>query len=105
MFQDVGGVGFLSRPFRRVAVVRPGRIGDFLCATPALRALRLAQPGAEITVIGLPLVAELVERSPDADRFEAFPGWPATAEQFFDPREPAASLARLQERRFNFPVH
>jgi ADP-heptose:LPS heptosyltransferase len=104
MFQGTGGDGFLSRPLRRVAVVRPGRIGDFLCATPALRALRLAQPGAEITMIGLPLVAELVERSPDADRFEAFPGWPGIAEQFFDPREAVAFLARMQERRFDLAV-
>lgn len=85
-------------------MIRPGRIGDHLCATPALRALRAAAPRAEITLVGLALVADLAERSPDVDRFEPFPGWPGIAEQLFDARAATAFLARMQARRFDLAV-
>src|SRR5262245_30674670 len=98
------GQGLLSARVRRVAVVRPGRIGDFLCGTPALRALRAALPRAEITLIGLPMVAELAERSPDLDRFEAFPGWPGIAEQFFEARRATGFLARMHERSYDLAL-
>lgn len=49
----------------RIAVVRmlPG-LGDLLCAVPALRALRAAEPSAHVTVIGLPTGQWLAERFP-----------------------------------------
>ncbi|MDQ3889433.1 MAG: hypothetical protein M3312_02655, partial [Actinomycetota bacterium] len=53
----------LAQPPRKVAVVRASRIGDFVCATPAFRALRRALPAAEITLIALPFARELVARS------------------------------------------
>ena len=45
----------LSPPPRKVALVRAARIGDFICATPALRALRAA-PRVDLLVtdVGLP---------------------------------------------------
>lgn len=103
---DASVPGLLSRagPVRKVVVVRPGRIGDFLCATPAFRALRAALPSAELTVVGLPFVRELVPRSPDIDRFQAFPGFPGIAEQFFDARTAVAFLGRMQEERFDLAV-
>lgn len=103
LYQNCGD-SYLSAPLRRIAVVRPGRIGDCICALPALRAIRLARPEAEITLIALPLVAELIERFPPVDRFEPFPGWPGIAEQFFDPRRALAFLARMQERRFDLAL-
>ena len=79
--------GLLSRlpePPHKIILLRASRIGDFLCATPAFRALRKALPGTEITMITLPMLQDLVMRSPDLDRFVAFPGFPGIAEQFFD---------------------
>ena len=62
---------------RRLAVLRalPG-LGDFLCATPALRALRSALPEAHITFIGLPWVDSLASRYEWWDTFTVFPGAP-----------------------------
>lgn len=94
----------LPRPPRRVALLRPSRLGDFLCATPAFRALRRALPEAEITLIGLPFAEALVARSTALDRFAAFPGFPGLAEQLFDARAALAFFARMQAERFDLAV-
>jgi ADP-heptose:LPS heptosyltransferase len=65
---------------RRIAVFQALNLGDFLCATPALRSLRRRFPEAEITLIGRPWAEELVHRLPSVDRFLPFPGWPGIAE-------------------------
>ena len=99
--------GLLSRLCempRKVALVRASRIGDFLCATPAFRALRAALPEAEITMITLPLLKELVERSPHLDRFVAFPGFPGIAEQFFDARCAAQFFQKMQQEQFDLAI-
>lgn len=57
----------------KVAPLRASRVGDVLCATPGMRALRAALPGAELTMITLPLLGDLVLRSPHLDGFVAFP--------------------------------
>ena len=93
-----------EQPPRKVALLRASRIGDFLCATPAIRALRAALPDAEITMITLPLLRGLVERSPHLDRFVAFPGFPGIAEQFFDARRASAFFAAMQAERFDLAI-
>ncbi|HEX8202269.1 MAG TPA: glycosyltransferase family 9 protein, partial [Isosphaeraceae bacterium] len=101
------GPGLLSRlpeAPRTVALVRASRIGDFVCATPAFRALRAALPGAEITLIALPMVRAPAERSPHLDRFEAFPGFPGIAEQVFDARRAVRFFRRMQAERFDLAV-
>ncbi|MBX6313694.1 MAG: glycosyltransferase family 9 protein [Isosphaeraceae bacterium] len=94
----------LAEPPRKVALVRASRVGDFVCATPAFRALRAAMPDAEVTLIGLPLVRELAERSPHLDRFESFPGYPGIAEQFFDARRTTRFFERMQAEGFDLAV-
>ncbi|HEX5497698.1 MAG TPA: hypothetical protein VFX03_00665, partial [Thermomicrobiales bacterium] len=61
---------------RRIAVFRALALGDLLCATAALRALRGRFPCAEIALIGLPWSAALAERLDTIDRVIPFPGWP-----------------------------
>lgn len=86
---------------RKAAVIRPSRIGDFVCAVPAFRALRAALPQAEVAVVTLPLLRELVERLPYIDRFLVFPGYPGLAEQFFDARRALRFFARMQAEHFD----
>lgn len=107
-FTGNGGAapGLLGRlpAIRKVVIVRASRIGDFVCATPAFRALRRALPETEITLIALPWARELVARSPSLDRFEPFPGFPGIAEQFFAARAAVAFFQRMQAERFDLAI-
>jgi ADP-heptose:LPS heptosyltransferase len=94
----------LPRPPEQVAILCASRLGDYLCATPAFRAFKTALPGARFTLIGLSFVRELVERSRHLDAFEAFPGFPGMAEQFFDAREAARFFQRMQRREFDLAI-
>lgn len=89
---------------RKIAVVRASRLGDFVCATPALRALRLAAPQAEIAIVTLPLLRELALRLPYVDRFIAFPGFPGIAQQFFQPDAAVDFFQRMQAERFDIAI-
>lgn len=67
---------------RRILVIRalPG-LGDMLCAAPALRALRLAYPHADLAVLGLPGAADVLARTGNhVDRLLPFQGWPGIPE-------------------------
>lgn len=88
----------------KVAVVRASRLGDFICATPALRALRLALPEAAIAVITLPALRDLVRRSPYFDRYITFPGFPGIAQQFFQPSAALRFFQRMQSERFDLAI-
>lgn len=100
------GAGLLERlsPLRKIAVLRASRVGDFICGTPALRALRAAAPQAEISLITLPMFEELTARLPYVDRFIAFPGYPGIAEQFFDARRALAFFARMHAEQFDLAI-
>ncbi|MFW5878676.1 MAG: glycosyltransferase family 9 protein, partial [Myxococcota bacterium] len=77
----------------------------FLCALPAMRALRDHRPGAHIVLIGLPESEHLVERFRCyLDDLLPFPGWPGLSE-----REPHAEileafLAQAARRRFDLAI-
>lgn len=98
--------GLLNRipPPAKVVLIRASRIGDFVCATPAFRALRHALPDAEIALVGLPFIEELVSRSPHLDRFMRFPGFPGMAEQFFEPEVAVEFFAAMQAEGFDLAV-
>lgn len=93
-----------SPALRKIAVVRASRLGDFICATPALRALRTALPSAEIVMITLPLLRDLVTRLSYVDRFVAFPGFPGIAQQFFNPYDALAFFQYMQAERFDLAI-
>lgn len=91
-------------PPRKVAIVRASRIGDFICGIPALRAFRKALPHTEITLVAMPLVEDLARRSPHANRFVPFPGFPGMAEQFFDARRTLDFFRKMQAEQFDLAV-
>jgi len=59
--------GFPDSP-RRLLVRSTNWIGDAIMTTPAIRALRAAFPGSEITLLALPWVADVFTASPRLDR-------------------------------------
>lgn len=88
--------GVVSEPARdaprRILVRAPTWLGDAVMATPALRALRAAHPGAEIWVEGRPALAELLAPLPGVDRFLP------------DPGRLAARVRALRAARFDWAV-
>lgn len=96
----------LQREWQAVAVVRalPG-LGDFLCAVPALRALRKALPGARIELVGLPSTAALINRFPEyIDALVPFPGYPGIPEVPFDGRRLGSFIAAARRKHYDLVV-
>ena len=58
---------------RRILVRCPNPVGDAVMATPALRALRRAQPAAHIAVLGLPHHRDLLRGLATIDEFVSIP--------------------------------
>lgn len=88
---------------KQVVVVRslPG-LGDLLCLIPAMRALRLAFPDAQITLIGLPWATSFVQRfSHYFDHFLEFPGCPGISEVPLMPQQIVAFLTQVQQCDFD----
>ena len=79
---------------RRIAVFRALQLGDLLLAIPALRAIRMQFPQAEITLIGLPWAATFARRFRCyIDRFVEFGGYPGIDEVEIVPERTRQFLA------------
>lgn len=91
---------------QRVAIVRalPG-LGDLLCLVPALRALRSAFPGAQLTLIGLPSAQAFVQRYRHyLDQWLEFPGYPGIPEVPLSPSQIVAFLGEAQQWNFDLAL-
>jgi ADP-heptose:LPS heptosyltransferase len=86
-------------------VFRALQLGDMLNAVPAFRALRVACPRAQITLVGLPWARDLVERlHPLLDAFIPFPGYPGLPEQPPDMAAMPGFVRRMQEHNFDLAL-
>jgi ADP-heptose:LPS heptosyltransferase len=89
----------------KIAILRALQLGDLLCAIPAIRSLRAAYPNAEITLLGLPWAASLVERFNNYfDRFIHFPGFPGLPEQPYSVEEWVKFIQRMHEEEFDLLI-
>ncbi len=60
------------RPARIVIVRQQNQMGDMVCATPALRAIREAWPAAHLTLVTAPVNVQVVRHNPLLDRVLTF---------------------------------
>jgi lipopolysaccharide heptosyltransferase II len=90
---------------RRIAIFRALYLGDFIVAVPALRAVRMQFPQAEITLLGLAWNAALVRRYRRyIDRFVACPGYPGLIEETFEQTQLEHFFAEQRAYRYDLVI-
>lgn len=92
----------LTGPIQKIAIFRALQLGDLLNVVPAVRALRVAFPDAEIVLLGLPWAAGFVRRFDRYfDRWIHFPGYPGLPEQEYDAVAFADFLQEMRAEEFD----
>ncbi len=81
-----------------ILLIRPDHIGDLLFLTPALHRLRLAMPGARITLATGPWGATVVSGNPDIDEVITIPFPGFTRKGTGSPIAPYRLLATWEQR-------
>jgi ADP-heptose:LPS heptosyltransferase len=105
MLMRKGISDLVKSPPRRVAILRALKLGDLLCAVPALRAFRMAWPEAEILLIGLPWAQTFAERYREyIDGFRVFPGYPGLPEREPDIAGIPLFVQEMQTERFDLAI-
>jgi len=89
---------------RRIAVLRALSLGDLVCATPALRALRGCFPRAHLTLVGQPWMAEWSRRMPFVDDCVSLPPHPLTGAEVADTASWDAFVQTMQQRQLDLAV-
>ncbi|MXV16676.1 glycosyltransferase family 9 protein [Hufsiella ginkgonis] len=95
----------LPENIQKIGILRALQLGDLLCAVPALKALRAAYPGAEITLFGLSWAESFVQRfSGYIDRFVHFPGYTGLPEQTVAEGETFAFIEQARKDRYDLII-
>ena len=90
---------------RKIVVFRGLYLGDLVAATPALRALRRGNPGAEISLVTLPRAAALAPHlAPYADRLFPYPGAPGLDGEG-DEAALKSFIEEMQAQKFDLAVN
>jgi ADP-heptose:LPS heptosyltransferase len=90
---------------QRIAVLRAGGVGDLLVVEPAIRAIAVAYPGAQLTLIGTEAHRGLLARRPGPiDRVEVLPAGRGVRAGPEDPAVFGRFLQRLRNARFDLAV-
>jgi ADP-heptose:LPS heptosyltransferase len=93
---------------RKIAVLRPNAVGDFVFALPALHALKAAYPDADIVLLGKPWHAEFLRGRPGpVDRVVVLPPVPgvgAALDADGDEEEIARFVAAMREEGFDIAL-
>ncbi|VXC34733.1 glycosyltransferase family 9 protein [Massilia sp. 9I] len=96
--QRLGGV-------KKIAVLRPNAVGDFVFSLPALHALKHAYPKAELVFLGKEWHAQFLQGRPGpVDRVVAMPAVPGVGGLADDAADAAAVehfVARMRDERFD----
>jgi ADP-heptose:LPS heptosyltransferase len=99
-------VGQTASPVQRLVLFRAlAGLGDWLCVVPALRALRVAFPQAQVELIGLPQTRAWVDRYPAyIDALIEFPGFPGLPERSPQLAQIPAFLADVQQHKVDLAI-
>nr|WP_055502714.1 glycosyltransferase family 9 protein [Nonomuraea pusilla] len=89
----------------RIAVLRADALGHFVLAVPALEALKLAYPGATLTLLGKPWHAGFLKGRPGpVDEVVALPPITGVSTGESGHAAPEGFVTRLRRRRFDLAV-